>query len=226
MFKIRFDGGISADEQKETSTACGLVESMSRSLVGGIGTPRFEKYCRYWFSTFDRTRIAANVKRMDAVIRNPEITVTFVGRQNQQLNAVYGGIDVPPATVDPKNKQSLDIGGMRVGTGAPIDTSLTSVYAFVFPAQRGGSSLMSHHVGSGLRLYLANVYFALPPGDVGRAHTIYHELTHKTLGTDDHMYEAEPCRQMATVEPHKAGTNADSYAWFATTFAKLAKKPI
>lgn len=226
MFKIKFDGGISAGERTETTTACGIVAAMSRALVQGIGTPRFDKYCRYWFGSFDRARIVDNVRRMDAVIQDPEMTVTFVCRQNKQLNAVYGGINVPPATVDPHNNNSLDVGGIKVASSNPIDTSLTPVYAFVFPAQRGGSARMSHHVGSGIRLYLANVYFALPPGDVGRAHTIYHELSHKTLGTEDHEYEGEPCRHLAATEPGKAGTNADNYAWFATTFHKLVKKPI
>jgi hypothetical protein len=223
MFKIRFDSGISAAEQKETTTACGIVEAMSRDLVRGIGSERYEKYCRRWFGSFDRNRIAANVRRMDAVIANPEITVTFVSRQDKNLNAIYGGINVPPATIDPANSSSLEVRGTRYGTAKPNDTSLTSVYAFVFPAQGGGSALMSHHVGSGIRLYLANVYFALPHGDAGRAHTIYHELTHKTLGTEDHMYEAQPCYDMATSQPHKAGTNADSYAFFATTYHKLVK---
>ncbi len=223
MFKIKFESGISGDEQTETTKACGIVETMSAALVQGIGSPRFNSLCNYWFGSFDPAKIAANVRKMDVVIRSSDITVTFVSRQNKDLNVVYGGINVPPGTVDPTNKSSLNVGGMTVRVGKPVDTSLTSTYAFVFPAQGGGSTRTSHHVGSGMRLYLANVYFALPKGDEGRPHTIYHELTHKTLGTEDHMYDGHPCHKMSKTDPDKAGTNADNYAWFAITYSNLSK---
>lgn len=221
MFKIKFDGGFSDAEQTETTTACGTVAAMSAGIVTGIGSARFKKLCKIWFGNSEETVIAANLRKMDAVIQDANRTVTFVYREGEQLLAVYGGINVPPAIVEHGNHNNLQVGTTKFTTATPVDTSLSSVYAFVFPAQRGGTASTSHHVGSGMRLYLATAYTSLAPGHFNRPHTIYHELTHKTLGTEDHMYEGWPCRNLALNDAGKAATNADSYAWFAMTYAGL-----
>lgn len=222
MFQIKFSNGFSADEQDETRAACAQVESMSKQLVQGIGTERFLRLAKRWFGSTPVNAVVERVKKMDAVIRDASRAVTFVYREGGVLNAVYGGIDVPPATVDPLDPTKLNVGGISVKSQKPIDTGLQPVFAFVFPAQGGGTASTSHHVGSGMRLYLATQYFALPTGDEGRAHTIYHELTHKTLGTEDYAYEDQPCTDLAQNEPNKAIRNADNWAWFAITYAKLS----
>jgi hypothetical protein len=219
---MRFDN-LDVTEQTRVTNACHAVERMSGQLVRGIGNSLFNSLRAKFFGTYSLHKVADKIRKMDALIRNPAITVTFVNRKGKVLNAVYGGIDVPPATVDPKNPSSLNIGGITTTTGTPRDTSLNGVYAFVFPAQRGGSGHATHHVGSGMRLYLADEYFTLSATDPNRPLTIYHELTHKTIGTDDHKYGSAGCQKLATIAPEKAGNNADSYAWFATEFVGLTR---
>ncbi len=67
----------------------------------------------------------------------------------------------------------------------------------------------------------------LPPtGDLGCADTIHHPWTHRTLGTEEHTYEAGPGRQMAATASRKAGAKTDGHAWFAVPCHRLVKQPI
>ncbi|MFO1052255.1 MAG: hypothetical protein U1F36_08580 [Planctomycetota bacterium] len=97
---------------------------MSQDLGLGVYTERFETYCRSRSGEIDRTWIAANIRRMDAVIRDPEIAVTLVSQENRPLDVVHGAIEVPLATVDPHTRSSLDIRRRKVGTATPTDTWL------------------------------------------------------------------------------------------------------
>jgi Lysine-specific metallo-endopeptidase len=69
----------------------------------------------------------------------------------------------------------------------------------------------SSHVGSGMRIYLTDLYF--DDKDKTRSATLYHELTHKVLACEDICYGDADCRALAT-STRRALRNADSYAMF------------
>lgn len=74
------------------------------------------------------------------------------------------------------------------------------------------------HVGSGMRLYLAERFFNPIKTDVDRAATVYHEIAHKVLATSDFVYKADPCRELASDHPEYALLNADTWSMYATSF--------
>jgi hypothetical protein len=96
-------------------------------------------------------------------------------------------------------------------------------FGYAFPEDsRGDGGPTRAHTGSGMRIYLGKEYFDSKnffqnsPFGMDMAQTIYHELTHKVLGTNDHWYGAARCRREAKAQPLKARRNADSFAYMVT----------
>ncbi len=63
-----------------------------------------------------------------------------------------------------------------------------------------------------MRIYLNDVFFDLDT--VMQSATIYHEITHKVLATNDHCYGPAACRFLATQNPGHAIDNADNFALY------------
>lgn len=84
------------------------------------------------------------------------------------------------------------------------------VYGFVF----------NHQAGSGYRVVMGQAFLGDPDPIEGACQTVYHELTHKVLGTKDHCYGKVKSRGLATMQPEKALTNADNFAFYAVSFIK------
>ena len=93
------------------------------------------------------------------------------------------------------------------------DGSTSDVYGYVWVPEGG-------HVGSGYRVILGNWFLGDPDPIEGAAQTVYHELTHKVLGTRDHVYGKIKCRGLAAAQQQKAITNADNYGFYAVSFIK------
>jgi len=50
-----------------------------------------------------------------------------------------------------------------------------------------------------------------------RAQTIYHELSHKVIATNDHFYGPILCRARAAANNLHCRRNADSFGYFVTS---------
>ncbi len=168
-----------------------------------------------WFGGDERPRLLDNLAKMRQVIRDHERTLSFVNRVGGVLKVEY------------KSLHSAEL--MPVGSaGNPlvetlIDGRKQGAIAYVFPVNRmnevPGARIAkdldplptSSHVGSGMRMYLTDLYFA--SSDKERASTIYHEITHKVLACEDICYGSTDCRALAT-STRRALRNADSYAMF------------
>lgn len=79
-----------------------------------------------------------------------------------------------------------------------------------------------HHQGTktGYRVILGQWFLGDPDPIEGAAQTVYHELTHKVLGTRDHAYGKIKCRGFALKEQPKATSNADNFGFYAISFIK------
>ncbi|MCC4633305.1 MULTISPECIES: M35 family metallo-endopeptidase [Xanthomonas] len=193
MFVGRYEG-FTQEQQLVIGSACNRMQQRAdRSLDDG--TP-----IAAWFGAADRNQVLLKLRMMSNVIGDAGRTVTFVNRTGGQLGVTY--TDVYTKSLNP------------VGHGIPLAGS--GIVAYVFPVDRrygeiGPQSTVSH-VGSGMRIYINDVFFDIDP--VMQSATIYHEITHKVLATNDHCYGAASCRLLATQNPGNAIDNADNFALY------------
>lgn len=191
--KLRYEG-FSPGTQEVLATAYATMEArIDATLQEGAAMVR-------WFGAADRTVLFRNLKMMAAVIRDPARTITFVNRIDGTLKVEYDSVYV----------------SQLMPVGSP-GNSLKDTFAYVFPVDRryrdvmpGANDLVSH-VGSGMRIYIGGSYFGAPAEE--RAWTIYHELTHKVLATNDHSYDRATCLRFAST-PAIAMNNAENYGFF------------
>lgn len=193
--KLRYEG-FSPGTQEVLATAYTTMESkIDATLQDGAAMTR-------WFGTSDRARLYRYLRMMAAVVRDPNRTITFVNRINCVLKVEYKSLY--NAQLMPADSDGVDLNG---------------TFAYAFPADRrnepgpmGASGLMSH-VGSGMRIYIANSFFGAPAHE--RAWTVYHELTHKVLATEDHSYDPGHCQWFAAQKDGgKSMNNAENYGLF------------
>lgn len=78
------------------------------------------------------------------------------------------------------------------------------------------------HVSSGLRIFIYSEYFKA--GRYERMNTIYHELTHKILGTSDYKYGHGSCQKFAIKYPGTVLKNADNYGYFMADLDRRQSK--
>ena len=107
-----------------------------------------------------------------------------------------------------------DIQTHLVNGNDPFDTMEESfagsdVYGFVW----------NHSAGSGYRVIMGK-YFLADPDPLESAQTIYHELTHKVLATNDHAYGRIKSRGLGATQQPLALTNADNWGYYAISFMK------
>lgn len=191
--KLRYEGFSNAQETTLATAYQRMEAKIDTTLEDGAAMTR-------WFGAADRTILYRNLRMMAAVVRDPARTITFVNRINGTLKVEYDSVYV---------SQLMPVGAKG--------NSLTNVFAYVFPVDRryrdvmpGANDLVSH-VGSGMRIYIGGSFFGGPAEE--QAWTIYHELTHKVLATNDHSYDEGTCRSFAAT-PDKAMNNAENYGFF------------
>ncbi len=198
MFTPAYEN-FTPDQQQIIATACTRAhQAAGRTL--GADTP-----IAAWFGAADRNTVVQNLRKMHSVFNDGNRTVTFVNRTGGVLRVAYNADNLyQNHLMAPGQSEDLTDGA---GTGA---------VAYAFPVDRrygeaGPQSTISH-VGSGMRIYLTEIFFDQAADD--QAATVYHELTHKVLATNDHAYGTVGCRHLAA-DPNRALRNADSYALFA-----------
>jgi hypothetical protein len=153
-----------------------------------------------WFGAADRTVLLRRLRAMDTVIKSNQRTITFVNRIGGVLKVKYHSLYQPELM--PKDSPGEGLG---------------DAFAYAFPVDRrsefgtGNTGGVLSHVGSGMRIYITDRYFAASAAD--RASTIYHEITHKVLATEDYSYEEADCLSFAAT-PARAMRNAENYGFF------------
>lgn len=181
---------------KKASMGMRAVE-MGMATGRGQETPELKRYTR-WFGTADRGAVSA----MSAKVYLMEMAmrtreITFVHRKTITLHYVNGNDPLGPT-------QDQDIG--------------PGVYGYVWSA--------GNHTGNGMRIVCNSQFLGDPCPYEGAAATIYHEVTHKVLGTSDKSsggvttYGIRDCTALAKSDPASARNVADCWSYYAISFLK------
>lgn len=190
---LRYEGFTTAQEGILAGDYAEMLNMAQRTLAHGAPLAT-------WFGAADRTVLLRRLRAMYNVVNAGERTITFVNRIGGVLKVKYNSL---------YNCELMD-------EGSPGE-DLNGVYAYAFPVDRrnefgsGSTGGLLSHVGSGMRIYICNEYFGA--NDAERASTIYHEVTHKVLATEDYSYDEDDCLAFAA-QPAKAMRNAENYGFF------------
>lgn len=194
--KLRYEGFSTQQQNTLAGDYAQMLTMAERTL--NQGAPLAD-----WFGAADRDVLSRRLRAMHTVVNAPSRTITFVNRVGGVLRVRYKSL-YNPVLIDPSDPND-----------APED--LNGVLAYVFPTDRraefgsGSTGGLLSHVGSGMRIYIGNEYFG--SNDAERASTIYHEVTHKVLATEDYSYDEADCLAFAAT-PAKAMRNAENYGFF------------
>jgi hypothetical protein len=134
------------------------------------------------------------------VLQGMDLLNTYLNQQCSLLTFVK-----PKERYDPSvRRERAVVDGLEMKSttaGQVIGTAFDSGYYGVLP----------DFVPSGLRIFLGPTYFRYVH-PMGKMCTIFHEITHKVLGTDDRIgYDHGQCQLYATIDPKKAMTNATNW---------------
>ena len=161
----------------------------------GAGSPEYKRY-ETWFGTPTRAALGDMSSKADLMLMAMKTRpITFVLRE-QITNHIIDNVDPLGPTYD-------DV----VGPG---------VYGYVWSA--------GNHTGSGMRVVINQRFLTKPDRYLGPAATIYHELTHKVLGTSDKdsagafVYGVDNCKALAEDKPEDARKVADCWSYYAVSF--------
>jgi hypothetical protein len=230
-------------QERSTRLAARRVALMARMSISKL--PQVRPALLEWFGPGADTdpMLLQNIRTMHEVISDDERTVTFVDARTHTLRVKYKGRDIfqpprlhdnnqpkkemasvlqqirdrgdqPPSATAAKMTRATHLGAPSLPPGA--DPGEFFGYAFPIDNRATGADTVTHQ-GSGFRVYLGQVYFKSGVIDRERAQTIYHELTHKVIGTNDHFYEAPECRAQAKRGNPQCRRNADSFGYFLTS---------
>jgi Lysine-specific metallo-endopeptidase len=247
MFQIKFDGSrgmpFPGTEARPTEVAAHRVAWMARVSISA--RPQVALSLTEWFGPGAATdaMLLLKIRRMFEVISDDSRTVTFVDGRTHDLHVSYNPENIyepptledqqqpkqemasvlkqirergaaPPSTTKTALKKTTHLGGPRIAPGADAG----GFYGYAFPIDnRDTDSPTDTHQGSGMRVYLGKAYFGTGVVDRERAQTIYHELTHKIIGTNDHFYGPALCRTAAARGDPDCRRNADSFGYFVTS---------
>lgn len=222
MFNVRFDGSKGSvfpnNEQASTIWACQQVDAFSTLAVQFPAAAMI-----LWFGAGadqDAT-LKDNLKRMNTVIKDNMRTVTFVEATGVDLRVSYNPENAlqPPVHHDVLKEPVFN--RPDPSPPKPPGPDAGQFYGFAFPTNATmpyeTKGVTSGHVGSGMRIYLGTNYFSTGQNSLERPQTIYHEMSHKVLATNDHEYGAAECQQLALNNAAKARKNADNYGYFVTS---------
>lgn len=151
-----------------------------------------------WFGERDTVRMLNMLATMEKYLNGKCSRITFVREEGTHYGAVW-----PTVMVDNENPDDY---------------------------KKGDGYL---RVPSGLRIYLASSYdnpetnqggddSSLYSQSLGRVNTIFHEMTHKILRTDDvvfpgtnfECYGIPMCKKLRTIHPDLALNNADNWGFY------------
>ena len=213
MFKIQFDSPAfeSGPYADRIVTACEEALQASKKAINPPNRPSEDHRKNRWFGQGREEMVAAGVKIVHDIITNENITVTFVDRRGKQARPLeFCG-------------HGAAFSGHRpiVEFGKPVPIPATrSGEAWAARAFAAGAFMA--HCGSGMRIYLCQRMFEVLEGDgeewYEAPQTVYHELTHKILGTTDFEFGVEDCLNLAIADGGKAIANADNWGYYVMSF--------
>jgi len=135
--------------------------------------------------------------------------------------------DVYMSTFDPFNKNARytewfgpDTLSLNVGTVKTHVMSIKSAFLsadMVFDCTCTDSAYAYVYPNQPYKIYLCKAFWSAPAkGTDSKMGTLYHETSHFDIvaNTDDVVYGQSGCRALATSNPSKAVTNADSHEYF------------
>jgi len=216
MFKIQFDYDyetfkltkkkelhFTEPQRRKITNACRELSKYSKLVI--ISSKLRSRIIGKYFGAGYANQIDNQLKLLNNVINNGSKTVTFVDGSPRRVRVKVNphNLDAPQKIMDkPYSEAKMDSAGAWVhtlpGTGA---------------ARKPGE----YHVGSGYRIIFGKAFNPNDPvfNNMG---VVYHELTHKVLGTNDHCYGEQNCENLkGTVRAIK---NADNFNFFLQKFAK------
>ncbi|WP_293002741.1 M35 family metallo-endopeptidase [Nevskia sp.] len=170
---------------------------MGLATGGGQSTPERTRYTR-WFGAAN-AQVVADMAQKASLMEMAMRTrpITFVHRPSVTLHYVNGN--------DPLGPTQDEV----IGPG---------VYGYVWSA--------GNHTGNGMRIVCNAEFLGDPCPYEGAAATVYHELTHKVLGTSDKSlagvttYGIGDCTALARTDPASARNVADCWSYYAISFLK------
>jgi len=207
MFKFKLEGfGAGSAFVPAIATACQEVARLS-GLAVEFTRPRTRAAMEEWFGTADNGDVWANIWRLHKVITDGGRTVTFVNAVGKILRMDYNPNNIA-ATPTPSPPEVMTHAAMA-GTAAWVYP--TNTRDGTRQTITDGTPLF--HTGSGMRLYLGNATVSQARINLGELiQTIYHELSHKVIGTNDHIYGYNESKGL--IADGRALKNADNYGYF------------
>ena len=192
-------------QRADIVAACKLMAKAS-GRVASLSADRTRDYLLGPYfqvsSSAEKNELLRKLRMLDQVIRNPNKTVIFVDGTSRRLR-----IKMNPDNIDEYPTW------LRQPTS---NDDMKGVEAWVFPLPGGAKEHGTYHVGSGYRIILGQQWVRVT-NRFDRAGTIYHELTHKILGTNDHVYGDKESRSLRKSD---AWRNADNYCHFLINYIK------
>ena len=193
--------------RKKILAACNELSKYSRFV---INTPKLRsRIIKEYFGTIHEAKVNNQLILLNNVINNSAKTVTFVDGSPRRVRVKVNphNLDAPQTIMDkPYSKKVMARAGAWVhtlpGTGA---------------ARKPGE----YHVGSGYRIIFGKGFSPADPIFYNMG-VVYHELTHKVLGTNDHCYGK--ANSLGLKGTPRAIKNADNFNWFLQKFATEYKK--
>jgi hypothetical protein len=167
------------------------------------------------------TAVAAGVKKMHRFLSDSTRLVRFVDARGQS-EKIYSSQQVPA----PGPAGSASHGATVTVRSAPTVIPMgAGDYAYVkCLSEKNASEPAAMHTGSGMRVYIGERGFHSSKSLKDRSMTVYHELTHKILGTIDYdangglVYGVPACKALAMSDPQQALKHADCWCYFAASF--------
>lgn len=226
MFKVRFDFDLeeykkhkkqydkmrtkpyyfgSGGGQKQIEEACMLMAKLSSMVVRPA--PLRDRLLERWFGKADKGMLTRHLTLLDNVIADPDRSVLFVDGRKRHVRVKV-------------DRHNLDAPQELMATPYD-DTKMDGAVAWVHALPGTGAPRQpgEYHVGSGIRVILGRAFDGYS-SKLGRAGVVYHELSHKILGTNDHTYGELNCEVTAKTNSARAVKNADNYRCFLMDFHK------
>lgn len=191
--------------------ACATMAKFSQLAI--FTGPLRNRLLRENFGTDHDPTLCHNLVLLNNMINGQNHTVTFVDGSNRRVR-----VKVDPQNLD--NPQSLM---EKPYSKAVMDNA--GAWVHTLPGTGASRKPGEYHVGSGFRIILGKAFSAFND-KYQRAGVIYHELSHKILGTNDHAYDEKTCMDMALNNSTKAIKNANNYFFFIMKFGKNFEKGV
>ena len=216
MFKIQFDFDFEAFKstgKKELhfteagrikiTAACNELSRYSRLVI--MPSKLRSRIIDDFFGAIYEMQVHMHLTLLSNAISDGSKTVTFVDGSSRQVRVKVNpnNLDAPQKIMDTPYSKAI-----MAQAGAWVHT---------LPGTGSARKPGEYHVGSGFRIILGKAFNPYDPV-LENMGVIYHELTHKILGTNDHCYGEQNCRALKGTA--RAIKNADNFNYFLQQFAE------